>query len=532
MKIAPLRTTALFLALLAFGAARADVVTLKDGTRIEGKITNSEGDTYVVEVVTHTPPKGVVFLAELAEGSTIKDVKRIPKGDVEAIETPEPDDERYEELKGLLPTKSLVDSSDYRVMIQNGPKRFLTDFPASKHREAVEKLEQELSDEMAKVEGGFLKIRGEWITADDREAHSLNVNARIALYELLKKAQEGNRIGALRDFEALETNFRGSTSYPEAVRASLQILPTYGRQLQGQLRNLAFTLNQEKDALTRLAPEDRAKHEQLMAAEARRFQLAAEAAAKNKIRWRPVNQRDQKSLESTFKIVQGEVQRLRALDLEALQTRADQLYEVEGLIAEEKLDEAGTKLSAALKLRTGSKTRSKDPFVASIQANLAAAREKAQKRADLANRANTASGQLTSALTQGTTSTPATPAAPETVDNPGTEPAGGTDAEGQATPPEEIDPQAALREAMKGRKSPSKDKGTPNVAVNKAEEERKAKEKAKRDKEREEAKKKYLAKQSGGGFSIKYVFFALPVILIGATAVVYLKQQKEGGGGE
>lgn len=524
MNIAPFRITALLLALFAIGVAHADVVTLKDGAKIEGKITNSEGDVYVVEVITKTPPKGTVFLAELAEGSTIKDVKRIPKGDVESIETPEPDDERYETIKELLPTKSLVDSADYRVMIQNGPKRFLTDFPASKHREAVEKIEQELSDELAKVEGGFLKIRGEWITADDREAHQLNVDARVALYQLLKKAQQGDRLGALRDFETLEAGYSGSTSYPDAVRACLQILPTYGRQLQGQLRTLAFTLKQQEDVLTRLSPEDRAKHEATMAAEARRFQLAAEAAAKNKVRWRPVNQRDQKSLESTFKIVQAEVKRLASLDLDLIQDRAEKLYEVESLIGEEKLDDAEAKLSTALNIRTGSKSRSKDPFIASIQTRLEAAREKAQKRADLANRANTVSGQLTTALAQGTAATPdSTAGAPTEAGN-----EGGTDPEGQAAPPEEVDADAALRAAMKGRQSPTKDKGPAPISES---QKRKEREKAENDKKRAELKRKALAKRSsGGGFSIKYVFFALPVILIGATAVIYLKQQKEGAG--
>ena len=296
----------------------------------------------------------------------------------------------------------------------------------------------------------------------------------------------------------------------EAVRAALKILPIYGTRLQGQLRNLQFTLEQQAVNVARLSEVERLKHERLMAEEAERFRKQAEAAKTAGVRWRPVNQRDGESLKATLALVQKEIQRLGALDLEAMENRAELLYQAETKIAEEDIEGAEETLKTALNVRgSGRASRSKDPFVASIQGRLDMLREKAEKAAALENRANTRSGQLTQQL--------ANVSAPDSEGETAVVEGDGSEEEAKPDEPEQDDLTAALM-GRKGSQTPKSK--AENPAPKKKQNEPKAKE-----------KRSLPPQSSGGGFKIQYVFFLLPVLLIGATAFIYLKGQKEKAGG-
>lgn len=406
-----IRLLAIPLALFACGSLLADKVTLKDGTVYEGKITKDEGEFLVIEVVLKSDPKPPIFLPEEAEGSTIRDVKRIKKGDVEKVEKPDEDDLKFAEIQQLLPTKSLVSAADYRTLLLE-PTRFLTSFPDSEHAEAVAKIKEELEDELAKVEGGFLKIQGEWITKDERNIHRANTDARIAYFNMLRQAQSGDSglVRALRTFDQIEKQYGGSTVYADAIVTAQTILPLYGQQLAGQIRSFAYRDAQRKKGEATLSGEELIRYQRTKAQQEAAFKNAREAAKDRGDRWLPVNQNDLKSLEEGVKVVQSEIERLAELDREAIQARAKGLYEVEEMLQSEDLETlkaAQAKFKALLQIKVGKGSSSKDPYFVGIQEKLDRAIDRAEALAVLAARepdpaaAGETSGTEESATTEG-----------------------------------------------------------------------------------------------------------------------------------
>ncbi|MFT5467268.1 MAG: hypothetical protein ACI8UO_002372 [Verrucomicrobiales bacterium] len=420
------RLITLFTALFAITTLQADVVTLTDGTVIEGTVVDDKGDFVVIDIIATSEPKGTIFLPEDAEGSTIRDKKRIPKGEVESIERPDEADLKFELIQQLLPTKSLVAAADYRTLLLE-PTRFLTDFSESPHVEAVTKIKDELNDELAKVEGGFIKIQGEWITKEERNAHRGNTDARIAYYHMLKQAQQGGSgfLTALRTFDQIENRYRGATIYPDSIVTALQVLPIYGNQLQRDIKNFAYLDAQRKKGEATLSGQELINYQRNQTLQKKQFDQAREAAKKRGDRWLPINQFDIASLQEGVKIVRSEMERLRELDRVALQKRANGLYEIETLLASAELETlkvAEEKLKELLKIKVG-RGKSKDEYTTAIQEKLEAGIERAEALVLLAERNAAASPDI-----------------PE----PGTAPAAGANADKAGKAGAEDDPLAAL----------------------------------------------------------------------------------------
>ncbi|MEM0970445.1 MAG: hypothetical protein AAGJ31_13905, partial [Verrucomicrobiota bacterium] len=179
----PLLSWSLVLALAVpslLGAA-TDKVVLKSGTVLEGTILEESPDQVRIEVLL----------------GSIKEKKTVPMSEVERIEKAAPDDIAFGELSGMLPTPSLLDASKYAERLSR-VNAFLTNHPTSKHQEAVKKMQSELQEEEKRVKAGDIKLKGEWITAEVREAHRENIEADIFLSKVLGAAKGGNYLAALR----------------------------------------------------------------------------------------------------------------------------------------------------------------------------------------------------------------------------------------------------------------------------------------------------------------------------------------------
>lgn len=129
--------------------ASADTIKLKSGETLEGRITFEAADSIKLEVQL---------------SASIKETKTILKTDILEMTRTSPEELAFGEVKKKLPTPSLLKPSDYQSLIEAGPTAFLRTYPASKHKSEVEKILKELEDEKDKVERGFVKLEGEWIT--------------------------------------------------------------------------------------------------------------------------------------------------------------------------------------------------------------------------------------------------------------------------------------------------------------------------------------------------------------------------------
>jgi hypothetical protein len=379
--------------LLPLLSGYGDTVTLKDGSKLEGKIT-LEADDFIQ--------------IELSRSGSIKETKLLKRSDIQTIAKTQPDVQDLEKIKENLPTRSLMTSSDYQNLITSGPEAFLKAHPDSLLTGEVKKILEELTAEKAKVDRGAIKLEDEWISAEKQQNFPTLVKSQIRLYSMKQKAAEHNHTGALRDLQIIEEQFFGTPAYPEAVKISLAILPTYGQLLTRQLKDVEFLNNKREADIKLLPPESQARTQAAYNKEQERFKALAEQEKNSGIKWRSVNRRNKESIAPMIDTVRQEIDRLKKIDTNKLAEQAAQLVKVDELINENKLEEARELLSASGgSLSTGSgksSSRSKgSKTISSYSANLAKkidfkinAAEEAAKNAT----ANAAAKKVAAAITQ------------------------------------------------------------------------------------------------------------------------------------
>lgn len=318
--------------LLSLLSGYGDTVTLKDGTKLEGKITYEADDFIKIE---------------LSRSGSIKETKLLKRSDIQTIAKTQPDVQDLEKIKQNLPTRSLMTSSDYQNLITAGPEAFLKAHPDSLLTGEVKKILEELKAEKTKVDHGAIKLEGEWISAEKQQNFPTLVKSQIRLFTMKQKAAEHNHTGALRDLQIIEEQFVGTPAYPEAIKISLAILPTYGQLLTRQLKDVEFLNNKREADIKLLPPEGQARTQAAYEKEQERFKALADQEKSSGIKWRSVDRRNKESIAPMIDTVRQELDRLRKIDTGKLAEQAAQLVKVDELINENKLEEARELLSAS-----------------------------------------------------------------------------------------------------------------------------------------------------------------------------------------
>jgi len=356
VKRRPTGIAASLLALLSLTLAVssfADVVTLKDGTSVEGRIIVEGTDMLRIEVQV-TP--------------SIKETKTYSMTEVAKVEKTAPDKLAFAAVKELVPTRSLMTASDYDRIIKDGPQKFLSSFADSEHRAEVEKILADLEAEKERVQRGGIKLDGEWIDREERQLYRFAVDARVRLNRIRQKAEVDNLLGALRDFQTMGDSYAETPAYVTAVEEAQKIISAWGSTLQRKLANVDI-LNQRDEASLKLAAEDQRRRTQ-EARDAERQQFA-DLVRKEKdqgVVWVSVSDRDKQSLQNAIGIAKAQLDRLRALDIAALKKQAEDLTEANRLLGEGDLAEArlviaesavGRSSSSKSRSRSRSKSKSK-----------------------------------------------------------------------------------------------------------------------------------------------------------------------------
>ncbi len=340
--------TATLLALLSLTFAitsHADVVTLKDGTSVEGRIIVEGTDMLRIEVQV-TP--------------SIKETKTYSMTDVAKVEKTAADKLAFAAVKELVPTRSLLSASDYDRMIKDGPKKFLSSFADSEHKAEVEKILTDLVAEKERVQRGGIKLDGEWIDRDERQLYRFAVDARVRLDRIRQKAEADNLIGALRDFDTMGDSYAETPAYVTAVEEAQSIISAWGGTLQRKLANVDI-LNERDDASLKLAAEDQRRQTQdAREAERQRFSDLLRQEKEEGVVWVSVSDRDRQSLENAVSIAKTQLEKLRALDIAGLKKQAEGLTEANRLLGEGDLAEARLAIAeSAVGRSSSSKSRSR-----------------------------------------------------------------------------------------------------------------------------------------------------------------------------
>lgn len=339
-------------AVLATPYLTADEIKLKSGDTISGRIVFESDDIVRIEV---------------AVTASIKETKTLSRGDIESIAKDAPDDVAFNKIQGLLPTSSLLPVDEYRRLLE-GPNAFLRDYPDSKHAEKVKEIRDTLAEELDKVERGFVKVEEDWYSPHDKLAYKDLIDSRIRFVRMQGFAKGNNiasYIAAMREFEQIEKNYLGSPAYPKAIELAREVVTNFGRQLTTLEANVDHQNAEYKRSFDASLPDIQA---QLKAARDREDKAIADSIAADKktgIKWTQLNPRSKPAIQEYLKFAAAELTRLRELDTAALAAQAEQLVQVDRLIAEDKVAEAKTKLTAAMAMptnaasSTGSASKSK-----------------------------------------------------------------------------------------------------------------------------------------------------------------------------
>lgn len=513
---------------LAITPLMADEIKLKSGETFSGRITYEADDIVKIEV---------------AINASIKETKIIARGDIESIVKDAPDDVAFNKLQGLVPTGSMVSVDNYRRMLETGPDAFLRDFPDSKHVPKVKELRATLAEELDKVERGFVKIESDWYSPQDKVAFKELIDSRARLVRMEGFARGNNLasyIAAMREYEFIEENYLGSPAFPRAVELARQVVPNLGRQLQTLAKNVDYQNEEYQRALASSTPDAQTK---LVAAREREDKVISDSVAADKkagVKWVQLNPRSKPAIEEYLKLASAENTRLGEYNTAALAAQAEQLVEVDRLIAEDKIDDAKAKLAAATaqtgqaadaksksKSKSSSKSKGKGPakagsYIAVLSGKIDAKVQQVQEE-EKAKKAAAASQALTANLKQpesGEEPKPADPSA-EGEETEADESAEEDTAE-EAPKEAEVDGFAALASSKKApAKEDAKKKGDSKKTSSKKSK-TKAKEEAAEDEEEDAAPRRPapVVEEEGG-----FPFWLIGVIVsaLAAVAVVVMK---------
>ena len=335
-----------FVAVVCVCPVTADEVKLKNGETVSGRITYEGSDILKVEV---------------SVSSSIKETKIISRADIAEVVKDAPDVVEYNRIEKLVPTASLMEAESYRQILETGPVSFLRSFPNSSLAPKVEEIRAVLAEELDKVERGYLKLEGDWISPQEQIDFKDLVDSRVRFLRMEYLAQSANYnslIGAMREFEVIEENYLGSPAFPRALELALKTIPTLGAQLQTMLRNVDYKNTEYERSLEASTPEARELLSAAKAKEEKAFQDAVANEKKAGIKWIQLNPGVRASIEEYLKLSLAELNRLREYDPELLRAQAEKLVEVDKLIAANNIAEARSKLAEAAAM-TGQKTDTK-----------------------------------------------------------------------------------------------------------------------------------------------------------------------------
>ena len=228
------------------GTLRADIVTLKDGKKLEGTILEQkpEGVLMKYKVTAKIMDEKFIPMAEIAPGGILKE---------------KPEEVEIKELRKLLPTADLLTAEKYEQLIQDRLRPFINRYPGTPQADEIKKMVDEFQEEKEKVVAGGIKMQGRWLTPQDAKAEKYNIDAYTIVQAMNEKAAAGDYSGALREFEQLSSPKKlhiASVHWPKAVEEALAILTSFDAKLSQMIKDQPVLQKQRDDNMKRLVEPD------------------------------------------------------------------------------------------------------------------------------------------------------------------------------------------------------------------------------------------------------------------------------------
>lgn len=293
------------LSLLAFASVAfatslfADTVVLKNGTKIEGKITK-ETDT---QLTIETKAGGII------------DEQTFKKDEVQSVSKTTADEEAYAPLRGLkLGANSLPSAAQYDNSV-SALKSFVSQYPDSKHKAEIEKLAAEFEAEQKRVADGEVKLDGKWLGKAEVEREKYQINAMVALGYMKEQAARNDATGAMNTFEALRKQYPGSRGYIEAVDMAKRLVPALKQQADVRIARLPVELAEREKTLATAAGASKVELQNEIDRERKANDAAIAQAKAQNLRWPPFLPRNEEALKQISQLSADEASQLASVDV-------------------------------------------------------------------------------------------------------------------------------------------------------------------------------------------------------------------------
>jgi hypothetical protein len=310
----------------------ADTITLKDGTTVEGKITQ-ENDTQVT-ISVHV-------------SDTISDDQVLQRADIVKIEKTPEDGIAFDQMKNWKPDPwAMLSPETYKATIGQ-LQAFLDKYPQSSHVADVKTMLATFQDEQKHQQAGEVKLYGLWISPKEAAARAVQIQAQTIYLKMQAIAAQGDLIGALNAFDQLEKGFPNTRVYPAAIEKAKALQTELLLRVSRAADNLKLTDAKWQQGVTITA--EPAKSQIIAARQAENAQNEAilEAATKAGTKWPPLIPQSQKSLDALISLLNGEKARLAALPVEKMNASIEESDKASESVSANDLNAATTFLVGA-----------------------------------------------------------------------------------------------------------------------------------------------------------------------------------------
>lgn len=310
-------------------SAFADVVTLKSGEKIEGKIT-AESDT---EITLTVKTGGVI------------DDQTVKKSDVASVAKDAPDEIAWQSLKNFKLGKNSLPIASYDSVI-NPLKGFIAEYPKGKFAADAQKIADAFSAERKRVEVGEVKLDEKWLSKEEAQKERYQINALIA-FNYMKDQSAREMTAALNTFDAIEKNFPGARAYPDAVEYAQKLLPALKTAVETRTKAFAAQKAEREKSLAALSGAEKAKLQDEFKQEQTAADAALAAFEKQGNKWPPLTPPTERSLQNLSSRISSETSRLSGLPIAKMRASVRAAESAKAAVEKKDLAAAETALSQA-----------------------------------------------------------------------------------------------------------------------------------------------------------------------------------------
>ena len=281
---------------------RADVVILKGGERVEGKIL-SETDAEVTIQYKVT--------------ASISDDRVIKKADIEKVEKASPEIEAWAQFKDVALGEDSLDPTTYthRIAALNA---FIAQFPESPNLGAAKKLLADFEGEKKRMDAGEYKFDGKWLSKEELKEERVQVLGNSYLRQLKRLTAAGRLQDAMGVFEALEKQAPGSAAFPEAVEITRRSLAVLRQAAEATQKRLSQKALEESRTLEKLSEPQRSQTAKDLKYLRDTTEANVAAIERTGVKWMPLSPATEKSMVSLTSKAGNELIRLNGISIDAM----------------------------------------------------------------------------------------------------------------------------------------------------------------------------------------------------------------------